>query len=323
MAINETATGDDGVAITGTASAGQRTVGVLGQGDSVGLKGVGKTWHGVEGVSQSTIGGFGVYGASTAGGTGVVGESTGWIAVGGFAGSGSQGAAVYGEHKGNQAGVWGHNTNDTDAAGPGVVGKSKGAGVIGESSTWMGVYGRSASTTGGAGVMGESVGTGAAIYGKGGRVAGFFEGDVEVTGDIRLSNADCAEDFTISPKLSVEPGTVMVLGEEGVLYPSQGAYDRRVAGVVSGAGDHKPGIILDRQKANENRQPIALLGKVYCKVDATYGAIEVGDLLTTSSTPGHAMKAADPVRAFGAVIGKALRPLKDGKDIIPLLIALQ
>ena len=47
-----------------------------------------------------------------------------------------------------------------------------------------------------------------------------------------------------------------------------------------------------------------LVGKVFCKVD---GAIDVGDLLTTSQTPGHAMKATDPQRAFGAVIGKALK----------------
>jgi hypothetical protein len=69
--------------------------------------------------------------------------------------------------------------------------------------------------------------------------------------------------------------------------------------------------------------PIALMGKVYCKVDASYGAIEVGDLLTTSPTPGHAMKADDPMKAFGSVIGKALRPLAIGEGLIPILIALQ
>ena len=144
-----------------------------------------------------------------------------------------------------------------------------------------------------------------------------------MTGDIRLVNADCAEAFNIGSEVTVEPGTVMVLGEEDALFPSQRAYDKRVAGVVSGAGDYKPGIVLDRQQSESNRQPIALLGKVYCKVDAQYGAIEVGDLLTTSATPGHAMKAGEPLQAFGAVIGKALRPLKDGQGLIPILIALQ
>jgi hypothetical protein len=148
-------------------------------------------------------------------------------------------------------------------------------------------------------------------------------GDVEVTGDIRLTNADCAEDFNIGTELSVEPGTVMVLGEDGALYPCQKAGDKRVVGVVSGAGDYKPGIVLDKQESTRNRQPIALLGKVFCKVDAQDGAIEVGDLLTTSSTQGHAMKCVDPAKASGAVIGKALHPLKEGLGLIPVLIALQ
>jgi hypothetical protein len=148
-------------------------------------------------------------------------------------------------------------------------------------------------------------------------------GDLEVTGDIRLTNADCAEDFDICETGQVEPGTVMVLGAEGVLHPSEHAYDKRVAGVISGGGDNKPGIVLDKRRSSSARKPIALLGKVYCKVDAQYGAIEVGDLLTTAPTPGHAMKADDPLKAFGAVIGKALRPLPKGQGLIPILIALQ
>ena len=161
------------------------------------------------------------------------------------------------------------------------------------------------------------------MHGKGGRLAGFFEGDVEVTGDIRLTNADCAEDFDVSGMVKLEPGTVMVLGNEGALSESQQAYDKRVAGVISGGGNYKPGIVLDKQQISGNRQPIALMGKVFCKVDAQFGAIEVGDLLTTSPTPGHAMKTSDPLKAFGAVIGKALRPWTSGQGLIPILIALQ
>jgi len=193
-------------------------------------------------------------------------------------------------------------------------------GVVGISTNGTGVWGQTEGT--GTGVLGTSK-SGVGVHGKGGRLAGFFEGDVEVTGDIRLANADCAEDFNIGSNVTVEPGTVMVLGEEDALFPSQRPYDKRVAGVVSGAGDYKPGIVLDKQQCERNRQPIALLGKVYCKVDAQFGAIEVGDLLTTSPTPGHGMKATDPLKAFGAVIGKALRPLKEGQELIPILIALQ
>lgn len=65
------------------------------------------------------------------------------------------------------------------------------------------------------------------------------------------------------------------------------------------------------------------MGKVYCKVDATPSSIKIGDLLTTSHTKGHAMKADDPYNAFGTVIGKALGSLERGIGMIPVLVALQ
>lgn len=143
-------------------------------------------------------------------------------------------------------------------------------------------------------------------------------------GDIILQNADCAEEFDLAEDApATEPGTVMVLDDDAKLRQSAGAYDRRVAGVISGAGDYKPGIVLDRRHPGTGRRPIALVGKVYCKVDADHGAIQVGDLLTTSPTPGHAMRAGDAPRAFGAVLGKALRPLAAGRGLIPVLVALQ
>jgi hypothetical protein len=142
-------------------------------------------------------------------------------------------------------------------------------------------------------------------------------------GDIRLLGADCAENFDIAAVSGVEPGSVVVLDKDGKLCQSSEAYDKKVAGVISGAGAYRPGIILDRQSGPEGRMPVALVGKVYCKVDADYGPIGVGDLLTTAPTPGHAMKAADPYQAFGAIIGKALRPQPEGKGLIPILVALQ
>jgi hypothetical protein len=121
----------------------------------------------------------------------------------------------------------------------------------------------------------------------------------------------------------------MVIGKEGTLRPCEGAYDKKVTGVISGAGDYKPGITLDKKQSSDEKQssvdrlPVALVGKVYCKVDAEFGSVEIGDLLTTSTTPGHAMKVGDPLQAFGAVIGKALRPLSNGQGLIPILVALQ
>jgi hypothetical protein len=147
--------------------------------------------------------------------------------------------------------------------------------------------------------------------------------NVEVNSDLVLTGADCAEDFNVAYGEQIEPGTVVVIDSEGAVTQSREEYDKKVAGVVSGAGEYKPGMVLDRRKSAEGRKSIALLGKVYCKVDASRAPIEVGDLLTTSDTPGHAMKATDPFRAFGSVIGKALRPLREGQGLIPILIALQ
>jgi hypothetical protein len=104
----------------------------------------------------------------------------------------------------------------------------------------------------------------------------------------------------------------MGLDATGAIRPSSEPYDKRAVGVVSGAGPFRPAIVLDRTESTVDRKPIALIGKVCCKVDANFAPVEVGDLLTTSPTIGHAMKATDPTRAYGAVVGKALEPLKEG-----------
>jgi hypothetical protein len=156
------------------------------------------------------------------------------------------------------------------------------------------------------------------IFGADGQVKIHLDGN---TGDIRLLGADCAEEFDVDSD-AAEPGSVLTIGAGGRLRPCTDAYDRRVAGVVSGAGRLQPGIVLDSHRS-ENRLPVALTGKVYCKVDAGYDAVEVGDLLTTSGTLGHAMKAADPSRAFGATLGKAMQPLHTGIGLVPILVALQ
>ena len=273
---------------TGVVGESEKFIGVSGDGPVVGVNGTSETGDGVSGTGRRGVVGEsqtfqGVFGHSVEN-AGVVGESSKFHAIFGIS------------HDPRNGGVFGTNDN----GGWGVVGKS-------DSNT---------------GVSGESA-TGIGVHGKGGQLAGFFEGDVQVTGDIRLTNADCAEDFDIAHGDHVEPGTVMVLGDEGALHQSHQPYDKRVAGVISGAGDYKPGIVLDKRQSQHKRQPVALLGKVYCKVDAQYASIEVGDLLTTSATPGHAMKVGEPVQAFGTVIGKALRPLQHGQGLIPILIALQ
>lgn len=142
-------------------------------------------------------------------------------------------------------------------------------------------------------------------------------------GDIIFRNADCAEDFDVCDPEVLSPGVVMVIDENGKLNMGDKPYDSRVAGVVSGAGDYKAAMVLDRQENRKDRFPVALVGKVFCWVDADYSPVNVGDMLTTSSTPGHAMKAEDRIKSFGSVIGKALAPLKAGRNMIPILVALQ
>ena len=142
------------------------------------------------------------------------------------------------------------------------------------------------------------------------------------TGDIILQNADFAEDFDLADADAVEPGTVVVIGEDGRLVPCARACDTRVVGVVSGALDLKPGLILDRT-GGTGRQPVALVGKVHVRATAAYGAIRAGDLLTTSPTEGVAMRVSDPAAAAGAILGKALADLPDGQGLIRALVALQ
>ncbi len=213
-------------------------------------------------------------------------------------------AGVYGES--DHAGVYGHVTGD---AGTGVFGHSAGA-------NGRGVVGINSSS--GIGVLGQSS-TGQ---------AGYFLGDVTVTGnitahDILLPGSDCAEYFDAATGEQLDPGTVVVIGAAGALRESRVAYDKKVVGVVSGAGEYRHGILLGLRLSPNHRVAVALLGKTYCKVDAQYAPIEVGDSLTTSPTPGHAMKVADPSRAFGSVIGKALGHLDADRGLIPILIASQ
>jgi hypothetical protein len=286
--------------------------------------------------------GAGVYGENRGNGAGVFGTSHGYEGIHGETTSntaaavgainkGTSGAAFFGISQGGE-GVHGETSSDSFAAvaginkGPATQGKNP-SGVFGSSQNGEGVHGETNSTAFAAvaGVMLNTSGTGAGVYGesRGPGPAGFFKGNVVVTGDVQLTGADCAEQFDVIAASACEPGTVMVLGDDGAVEPSRRRYDKRVAGVISGAAKFKPGVVLDSRGSQLNRKPIALVGKVYCKADATYGAISVGDLLTTSATPGHAMKADDPLRAFGAVLGKALGTLPGGTGLIPILVALQ
>ncbi len=152
-------------------------------------------------------------------------------------------------------------------------------------------------------------------------------GNLNLEGDVRFTNlaADCAEEFDLAVPGSAEPGSVLIVGDEGRLAVCDTAYDTRAAGVVSGAGPLRPGIILgsDAGADQATRCLLAVVGRVFVRADAAHGAIGVGDLLTTSPTPGHAMRVADRSRALGAVIGKALGPLEHGRGLVEMIVSLQ
>jgi hypothetical protein len=276
--------------------------GVVGYGATHGVLGVGNTGNGVAGISTSANG---VRGISTSG-NGVEGTSTGTSTtgtgvVGTSAGTGTDCCGIWGSAE-NGFGVRG----DTKDGTAGVCGTSSGKGLAGRFDGDVNINSTS-SAKGNLTIAGDitSVGT------------------ITVQNDVILQNADCAEQFDMCDAIAPEPGTIVVIDNEGKLRESYNAYDKRVAGVVSGAGEYRPGIVLDGRASSDGRASVALVGKVFCKVDADFAPIAVGDLLTTSARPGFGMKATDSARAFGAVIGKALRPLRAGQGMIPILVALQ
>jgi hypothetical protein len=127
---------------------------------------------------------------------------------------------------------------------------------------------------------------------------------------------DVAEYFAVDE--DPEPGTVLIIGEDSKMQSSITAYDTTVAGIVSTA----PGVSLGaNETGNAGEKLIAVAGRVPCKVDASYASVKPGDLLTTSDTPGHAMKATNP--QIGTILGKALEPLDSGAGVIEVLVTLQ
>jgi hypothetical protein len=128
-----------------------------------------------------------------------------------------------------------------------------------------------------------------------------------------------------SGKDEIPQGAVVVIDDQnpGQLRLSDHPYDTRVAGVVSGANGISPGIQMQQQGVMEGGKNVALTGRVYVQADTSNGTIKPGDLLTTSSTPGHAMKVSDHSRAAGAILGKAMTGLSEGKGMVLVLVTLQ
>jgi hypothetical protein len=154
-------------------------------------------------------------------------------------------------------------------------------------------------------------------------------GNLSVTGSITGASVigavyqDVAEWVPAASKMS--PGTVVVLNPDAnnTVMPSAHAYDTMVAGVVSA----QPGILLG--KAGDDKAQIATTGRVKVMVDASKGAIKVGDLLVTSDESGVAMKSqpmdigGHKFHQPGTILGKALEPMTSGRGEILVLLSLQ
>jgi hypothetical protein len=299
----------DGYGVHGLAtSTSGSTVGVRGQSASPDGTGVAGVSLAISGSSTGVWGktssptGFGVYGeAPGTTGTGVYGSSAAGKAghfVG--AGSGVAGATVYGENS-NASGIAGFFQNDSDDATAVFVQQGTGDVLRGFYDTgsgwdWAIRVQRNGTTT-------LSV--------------------LELTG-----GADLSEQFDVSgAEHEVSPGMVVSIDPDhpGRLRVSDTAYDRKVAGILSGAGGVKPGMLMvQKGSAADGANPVALTGRVYCWADASYGGIEPGDMLTTSDTPGHAMRVADHTRAQGAILGKAMTGLEPGeRGLVLVLVTLQ
>lgn len=142
---------------------------------------------------------------------------------------------------------------------------------------------------------------------------------LEITG-----GSDIAEPFEMVGG-DLPPGSVVVIDRHhpGKLSVSTQPYDRAVAGIISGAGGVKPGMSLSQEGVLDEGQHVALAGRVYARACADNGSIEPGDRLTTSSRPGVLMRATDPGKTPGAVVGKAMSALETGEGLVLVLIQAQ
>jgi hypothetical protein len=268
-------------------------------------------------ISSGTNFAAGVRGdASASSGTasGVIGVSMG------------QGSGVTGLAQGDgSTGVEGTTNSQTGFA-AGVTGTANGS-----TGNGVGIFGQALSPNGIAGLFINRPG-GDILHGAVSqnpdktvfRVDG--NGTVFADGGFRPFGADFAESVAVKGgSENYAPGDLMVIDPSGVrrLSLSQSPYSTLVAGIYS----TQPGVVASTHGVDEalpnNEVPLAVVGIVPCKVTAENGPIAPGDLLVTSSTPGHAMKGTDRSRMLGAVVGKALEPLQKGSGVIQVLVTLQ
>lgn len=273
---------------------------------------------GVSGRADTPLG-IGVLGfttPATGNGIGVVGDT-----------NSPNGVGVLGNHPSSEGGGEGvrGQTNSTTGFTVGTTGAA-----LGTSGPGVGVFGQTYSPNGTGGLFANVAGGNILEGGFGQPETTVFRvdgtGRVFADGGFQPSGADFAESMAVTgDRNKYGAGDLLVIDPTANrrLALAQQPYSTLVAGIYSS----KPGMLGSNRKLTEvaaqDEIPLGVVGIVPCKVTAENGPIQVGDLLVTSSTPGHAMKGTDRKRMLGAVVGKALEPLPQGTGVIQVLVTLQ
>ena len=289
-----TATTDSAVGVRGESYSSPGGIGVRGDGSYYGVLGVTTTTHGeVIGVGGSTdsADGVGVAGLNASTGSGARGVFGRTLGNSGWA------SGVYGEaSKSGAIGVTGWNTG----AGPGLYAWSEQGNALT--------------------VKGTGTGDLAEIYDHavGLRWKVTHDGQVYADGSFHSGGADFAELYPASGELA--PGTVVGIGDDGLLEPATAMRAQAVMGVVSDTPSIVGGAAIEAD-GDAGKVPVAILGIVEVRASAASGPIRPGDLLTAGTEPGIAEKA---VWAYpGTIIGKALEALPSGDGSIRMLVTLR
>jgi hypothetical protein len=283
----------------------------------------GRKWRWIAGTASQSYGvgnGFGLF-DDTAGAYRLAVDVSGNVSIGTTSPTATK-LQVY-----SDAGT-GVTVTETSSGGIGVYGSNGsglGTGVWGNSSVGRGVFGYS---TSGVGVVAESLSGNTIMEGYSSGIRKFH---IDNNGTYN-GGSDFAEALpAYGKKASYQPGDVLVVSAKspGTVEKSSRPYDQRLVGVYS----TRPGV-LGADKAGTSRVdpdelPVAIVGIVPTKVSTENGPVQAGDLLTSSSTVGYAMKAS-PVRVGrakiyrpGTILGKALEPLEEGKGVIKVLVTLR